>query len=346
MSNLLFIATAATLIGAMLAWSFRHLTRERWQFVGAIPTRKCADGAFDGVNLTYYGLLNANAYVLATAVAVIALGAMGIPLAVSAAILAAMLGCCMPAARIIARIVEKKRFTFSVGGAAFVGILIVPWIALAAGRMSKAEVDPLGVMAAVAIAYAFGEGAGRLACISFGCCYGRPVASLPGPLKGIFRRFHFVFRGETKKCAYASRLDGTPVVPVQAITAVLYCAAGVISLALLLNGYPRTAMILSLVITQLWRFFSEFLRSDYRGDRKISAYQIMGLAGIAYGLAVAALMPPQTMPRPDITAGLAQLWAPGPILMLQLLWIGAFLYTGRSQVTGASIRFFVHQDRI
>lgn len=346
MINLVFIGGSVVAITALLAWSFRHLPQERWQFIGAIPVQKCDDGAFSGVNLTYYGLFNANAYALATAVALVALGAIGISLAVSIAIMAAMLGCCMPAASIIARIVEKKRFTFSVGGAVFVGILIAPWIALAAGRMSETAVDPLGVMASVATAYAFGEGAGRLACISFGCCYGRPVASLPSPLKALFERRHFVFRGETKKCAYASRLDGTPVVPIQAITAVLYCSTGVLSLAFLLYGHARTALVLSLVVTQLWRFFSEFLRSDYRGDRKISAYQIMGIVGIVYGLAMAGGFPPAGIHRPDITAGLRQLWSPGPILMLQLLWIGAFLYTGRSRVTGASIRFFVHQDRI
>ncbi len=46
-------------------------------------------------------------------------------------------------------------------------------------------------LAAVMIAYAFGEGLGRLACISFGCCYGvalreahpsRDVFSIAGTL--------------------------------------------------------------------------------------------------------------------------------------------------------------------
>ncbi len=346
MTNLVFIFSWAAAIAVMFAWSFRHLPEERWQFVGTIPTRKSPDGAFDGINLTYYGLLNANAYILASIVALVLLGAMGIGLGDSALILVAVLGICMPAAKITARIVEKKRYTFSVGGASFVGIVVVPWVAMAVGRVSGEGIDPLGVMAATAIAYSFGEGAGRLACISFGCCYGRPVASLPGGLKPIFAQCHFVFHGETKKCAYASRLDGTPVVPVQAMTAVLYCSTGVLSLALMLYGHTVAALILSLVVTQLWRFLSEFLRSDYRGDRQISAYQIMGLTAIVYGLVVSIVLPNTAANPPDIAAGLKQLWAPAPILLLQLLWVGAFLYTGRSQVTGASIRFFVRRDRV
>ena len=31
------------------------------------------------------------------------------------------------------------------------------------------------VLAALAIGYILGEGLGRLACLSFGCCYGKPL---------------------------------------------------------------------------------------------------------------------------------------------------------------------------
>jgi hypothetical protein len=34
------------------------------------------------------------------------------------------------------------------------------------------------------------------------------------------------------------------------------------------------------------------------------------------------------------------------ILALQGLWIVFFLYTGRSSVTGSTMDFFVHRDRI
>jgi hypothetical protein len=30
-------------------------------------------------------------------------------------------------------------------------------------------------------------------------------------------------------------------------------------------------------VTQVWRFLSEFLRADYRGSGRISAYQVMAL---------------------------------------------------------------------
>jgi hypothetical protein len=48
----------------------------------------------------------------------------------------------------------------------------------------------------------------------------------------------------------------------------------------------------------------------------------------------------------DLSQGLRILWNPGIILTCQLLWIGIFLYQGRSSVTAARITFFVRSDRI
>jgi hypothetical protein len=49
------------------------------------------------------------------------------------------------------------------------------------------------------IAYAFGEGLGRLACISFGCCYGVALPEAHPLLRHMFDRWHFVFSGSMKK---------------------------------------------------------------------------------------------------------------------------------------------------
>jgi hypothetical protein len=40
------------------------------------------------------------------------------------------------------------------------------------------------------------------------------------------------------------------------------------------------------------------------------------------------------------------MWNPSIILSCQILWIGIFLYMGRSQVIGSRISFHVRQDRI
>jgi hypothetical protein len=68
-------------------------------------------------------------------------------------------------------------------------------------------------------------------------------------------------------------------------------------------------------------------------------------AGPLYGCRVAAAVPMAHMPG-QIIPGLRQMWNPAIILSCQILWIGTFLYMGRSQVTGAHIFFHVRKDRI
>src|SRR5205085_1755107 len=91
--------------------------------------------------------------------------------------------------------------------------------------------------AAVAICYAFGEGIGRLACISFGCCYGKPVEACSPLLRWLFKHFYFVYSGATKKIAYASHLEGRKVVPVQALTGFIFVGVGLAAMALFLAGH-------------------------------------------------------------------------------------------------------------
>ncbi|MGD8540703.1 MAG: prolipoprotein diacylglyceryl transferase [Desulfobacteraceae bacterium] len=349
MAAALFVAGFCLLTTVMLGWGFRHLPREKWQFLASLPSVRQPDGCWRGVNLTYYGVFNANAYLLATAVGICLLAALGIPCAGFFWIVAALLGVCVPASKLIARLVEKKKYTFSVGGAAFVGILGGPPLVWGLGRVLQAHMGvglPLAAtLAALAIAYAVGEGVGRLACISFGCCYGKPLSRTHPLIRRLFGKCSFVFQGATKKIAFADGLDGQAVVPVQALTAIVYCGAAAVGLALFFGQWYRAAFLEVVVVTQLWRFFSEFLRADYRGAGRISKYQTMSL--VAAGAAVPfALLCPPSVAAVDILAGLRSLWRPGILVFLQGLWLFAFFYTGRSQVTGARIHFHVLQDRI
>jgi hypothetical protein len=72
----------------------------------------------------------------------------------------------------------------------------------------------------------------------------------------------------------------------------------------------------------------------------------MGMIGIAYAIGVAFFLAHEPSALPDLSAGLKSLWSPALILFLQGIWMIIFLYTGRSTVTGATLRFHVHQDRI
>jgi hypothetical protein len=201
-------------------------------------------------------------------------------------------------------------------------------------------------LAALSIAYAFGEGMGRLACISFGCCYGKALSQSHPVIRKLFARHSFTFLGKTKKIAYASGLDGEKVIPIQAVTSVLYVATGLAGAFLYLSSRYTAAFVLATVVTQGWRSLSETLRADYRGEGRISAYQVMALIGIIYSLVIPALFPAVPASPPDLSAGLKILWSPGTLLFLQALWIAMFLYTGRSMVTGSTLSLYVHKDRI
>lgn len=348
--NTIFIIVFTLALVALFYWSFRTLPKEGWQIMGAIPKSRESEGVWRGTNLTWYGFFNANAYLLGTVIMIVLLSSVHVPLIGIACFAVLLLAVCMPASSLVARWVEGKKHTFSVAGASFAGIVVCPFLVLAmkfvSGRYGLFEIDMISAMAAVAIGYAFGEGTGRIACISFGCCYGKPLSRLPHFTRKIFSKINFVYTGKTKKISYADGFDGEKILPVQAITAVIFCVAGMLSIWLFLEGFHADAFFLTVATTQTWRFVSEFLRADYRGGNKISAYQIMAAVSVVYAFLLAYLVSIPHYQKAMITDGLAGLWNPGMILFLQLLWISSFLYTGRSQVTTSILSFSVDKNRI
>jgi hypothetical protein len=202
------------------------------------------------------------------------------------------------------------------------------------------------MLAALAIGYILGEGLGRMACVSFGCCYGKPLNQCGTIALRLFNRLAFVFTGATKKAVYEGNLAGVKLVPIQGLTCALYTATALMACSLFLQGHYRSAFLLSLVVSQVWRVLSEMLRADFRGFTAISAYQKMGLAAIVYGCGLSLLVPSPLAPLPEITRGLTLLCNPLLILGLQLLWGMLFFIFGRSMVTSASLSFAVRHDRI
>ena len=350
MSTVGLLVIISIILGLYLWWGFRHLPAERWQIFATVPERKQDQTSWQGINFTWYGLLTANAYLVAVAVLLVLLGSVGVSPLATALLAATMLICCVPASRLVARIVEKKAHTFTVGGAVFVGIIITPLVIMLLNRLAGPrfgfEIPIMAGWAAIAIGYAFGEGLGRLACISFGCCYGKPLAQQTGLLARLLQGRGFVFHGSTKKIAYADGLEAVPVIPVQAITAVLYTVCGLVAAGLFLAGQHAAAFLLAVMVTQIWRSLSETLRADYRGEGRISAYQIMGLAGCLYAVGMALLIHDGASSTPVLHLGLQGIWQPGMLLFLQGVWLVIFLYTGRSTVTGATVSYHVHHDRI
>jgi len=350
MVNILFISAIALVIAVLFQQSFKSLPKEKWQIIGAIPKKKIDDNKWLGMNLTYYGFFNANAYGFATALIFVLLGSLEIPLVIIFTIVITIFVFCMPASKIVARIVEKKPSTFSVAGAFFVGIIIIPWVVWlireTLGIQMGVDVQILTVLAAVSIAYAFGEGIGRLACISFGCCYGKPLSDVSSIFQKLFEKKNFIFRGKTKKIAYAHGYDNQKVMPIQAVTAIIFTASGLLGLCFFLNRNFIAAFFITVLMTQSWRFLSEFYRADYRGERKISAYQIMGICSILYAVFIAVFFPTAPSQFPNILKGLQVFWHPEVILFIEALWIATFLFTGRSEVTSATMSFHVVKEKV
>jgi hypothetical protein len=195
------------------------------------------------------------------------------------------------------------------------------------------------------ISYLVGEGLGRLACISFGCCYGKPIDHLGRTGRRLLGRLSFTFSGPTKKISYESGLEGVKVVPIQAITAALLLKCALISIILYLHGWFHTAFALSILFSQSWRVISETLRADFRGGGRFSAYQRMGLMAMIYAAALLIIVPNARDLTVDLAAGLTMLWQPGVIIVLQLIWIALFVATGCSMVTNSTLSFHVRKER-
>ena len=104
MNDISLLTILAVMLAGYLYWGIRTLAQERWQIAAAVPLRKRDDGEWSGVNLTWYGILTANAYVVAVAVLFILMGAARVPLAGTSAMAAAMLSLCIPASRLVARL--------------------------------------------------------------------------------------------------------------------------------------------------------------------------------------------------------------------------------------------------
>jgi hypothetical protein len=350
MLNIGFVAVLAFGLSVLLIWGVRTLPAERWQMLAAVPIAKSADGSWRGVNLTFYGFFSATGTAFGFAIMLLLLASVGIPVAVSIALVLLVILACVPASRVIAGIVERKRNTFTIAGAAFLATILLPLLVLAlrplATHFLHCEIPLLPTFAAAAIAYVLAESIGRLACLSFGCCYGMPLRKANPAIARLFQKHNLVIHGATKKAAYASGLDGEPLIPVQAVTSAVFAMSGLVGIALFLLGQFRPAALIPLIASWGWRACSEWLRADHRGASRISAYQVMAILSVIYLSIIFLLMPVPSVAAPDLGVAFAQLVSVPVILVLQTLWLALFAYYGRSRVTASTLSFHLMGDRI
>jgi hypothetical protein len=350
MLNLGFVAALALGLFALVAWGVRTLPAERWQMLAAVPIAKSPDGSWRGLNLTFYGFFSATGTAFGFAIMLLLLASVGISLAVSIALVLLVLLVCVPSSRVIAGVVERKRNTFTVAGAAFVATIVFPLLVLAlrplAARVLHCEIPVLPTFAAAAIAYVLAESIGRLACVSFGCCYGIPLRDANPTVARLFQKHNLVIQGATKKAAYASGLDGEPLIPVQALTSVVFGVSGLAGVALFLGQQFRLGALIPLIASWGWRACSEWLRADHRGASPVSVYQVMAIVALIYPSVVLLLMPTTPRAAPNLEAAFAQVFSAPVILILQGFWLALFSYYGRSRVTASTVSFHLLADRI
>lgn len=349
MIELCFLVGLIVFYFLLFWWAFKTLPLEKWQILAAIPIQKTIDGNWQALNLTYYGFFTATAYFIALSIFLILMNSVNVPYNISIILIILMLIICIPASKLIAYIVEKNPTGFTVGGASFVGIISAPILIYIINLLALecCKLPIFATLSAIAIAYAFGEGTGRLACISFGCCYGKCLDDAHPIIRKIFHKRHFVFYGKTKKIAYEHDMDGKKVLPIQAITAVINIFIGIIGLILFLYAHFAASLILTITFTQLWRILSEFLRADYRGNGRISLYQKMSIISIGYVSCLVFLPTSQLIDsQVNLLNGIIALWKPEVILLIQFIWLLIFIYTGKSVVTASVINFFITKDKL
>src|SRR5262249_48518577 len=149
---------------------------------------------------------------------------------------------------------------------------------------------------------------GRLACISFGCCYGVSIDAAHPAVQKLLGGRHFVFSGEMKKISYASGMQGIQVVPIQAMTSIIYILPGLIATFLFLKGSFGVDFMLTIAVPRGWRLPSEPRGADYRGGGRISAYKIRGVLAILLAFALLSPLPAEGFPTVAPPAGMEAAW--------------------------------------
>jgi hypothetical protein len=337
----------AVIILSIAAWyfSFTRFTREKYQVLFCVPTEK-KNNHWSGFNITWYGFIIAMSFTFSFIVFVFLTGSSGIDYSAVALPLLIPVIIGVMASKLLAGFIEKKKATISVAAAAFIVLVLIPPSFYIQYLVTGNHIQVIPVLSAISIAYAFGEGYGRLACISFGCCYGRPVRETGSIFKKLFRTMNFRFYGKMKKAVYEGKLEGVKLVPIQGITSIIYVMTGIVGAMLYYRGYFSLTLMMVISVSSVWRFLSEFLRSDFRGQGKISAYQIMSLLNIVYVALLSVFSRATNTPSIAFENGIRAitLWEIVPILFV--MFIVLTIYYGKSKVTFPEIELKLNRKVI
>jgi hypothetical protein len=336
---------------SIFRWAFKTLTREGWQIALAVPLRTSSqmNRFWPAINFTFYGVISGLAYGIAVALFIFLVGAYKQPVASAALFAALLLAVGIPASKLVARWVEGIP-GHTIGGALFAVLVsaipalsITKWLTEA---LALPAFDAGVVIAAACIAYVLGEAIGRLACLSFGCCYGRPLSQCTSLQKALYSRFTDTYRGRFKKIAYAGGLNDQPVIAVQSIACAVLFVLFLLALWMFWKGHIAASIVTALGGSQLWRVYSEQLRADFRGRDGFTHYQAMAIVGALLSTAFAWFYG-QAAPSAlaSAFAGWRAVTQSEVIVASQLLAVLIVLFMGRSSVTSSRLEMLLHEPQ-
>jgi phosphatidylglycerol:prolipoprotein diacylglycerol transferase len=181
------------------------------------------------------------------------------------------------------------------------GLLAIPLVLLPFARY--AEVDVLLVMDAVARIGPVGHALGRVGCLTYGCCYGRPTASGPA----------ITYRSPHAKAVRIGGLAGVPLHPaplyeIALLGSILVCA----NLAAAFDAPTGVPWALAMILYGLGRLAIECVRdNDGRyllGGLAVNHAVALATALGGVGLLVACLMDPSSSPAIRWASALEASW--------------------------------------
>ncbi|MBC7195846.1 MAG: prolipoprotein diacylglyceryl transferase [Deferribacterales bacterium] len=355
MEIIIFLSAYICFLGFFTYFGIKFFPKENYQVLCIIPVKKYKNGKWYGLNITYYGLISAISYTFAVFTFLILTKSYSIKIQIIVISAILILISCMPAARFMARIIEKKKNTFTISGAAFIGTLLSPIIFFATSYLFTLDLNfarkiAFILLSALSVSYILGEGVGRLACISFGCCYGKKVDEYHGVFKNFFNKFNTVFEGKTKKASYEGGCENIKTIPVQSLSSIIYNTTGLIGIILFSLGYIKTCFVLTVVVANLWRFVTEFLRNDHRGTiKKYSNYQYFSFITIFYAFLIVLIFNVDIDKNGiffDIKSGFNEIKNFWITTFLLSIFVVSFIYTGISKVTYAKLEIEVFSKNI
>lgn len=212
---------------------------------------------------------------------------------------------------------------FALWGGLLLGIVVVYILSRANGW------NPLVMFDGVAFGMPLAQAIGRLGCLNYGCCHGRPHP------KGQGIRY---LNPETKVLRFNSELAGVPLYPTQIYSSLANVSIYLILLAVALvpvSPTPGLVTALYLLLYGTKRLLMELLRGEWPRTNilGLSLWQWFSLGFIAAGAFLLGNLEPGLMRAalPSVASGLSLAWKCLPVTAaLTLVFTAIYAVQGRT----------------